>query len=182
VAAAGAVVNVEKPKRFLRGFSKQLVEIIKKKPPQATFIDFHSCGIFHRPSRPPIAFGRRQRSPRFVMGKIRRKFETEFKRQLVAQIESGQLSVRQAAREHQLSSSLIKYWCNQFHNDSLVERPSARERQLEAENEKLKAKVGDLVMQMDHLKKWQAWLQRKKSADTSVITAKNWDQFRKPAK
>jgi transposase-like protein len=116
------------------------------------------------------------------MGKIRRKFETEFKRRLVAQIESGQLSERQAAREHQLSSSLIKYWRNQYRNDALVERPSARERQLEAENEQLKAKIGDLVMQMDHLKKWQAWLQRKKSADTSVITAKNWDQFRKPAK
>jgi len=39
---------------FCGGFSKQLVEIIKKKPPQATFDDFNSCGIFHSPSRPPI--------------------------------------------------------------------------------------------------------------------------------
>jgi len=38
---------------FCGGFSKQLVEIIKKKPPKATFIDFHSCGIFHSPSRRP---------------------------------------------------------------------------------------------------------------------------------
>jgi len=38
---------------FCGGFSKQLVEIIKKKPPQATFVDFHSCAIFHSPSRPP---------------------------------------------------------------------------------------------------------------------------------
>jgi putative transposase len=53
---------------------------------------------------------------------------------------------------------------------------------LEAENEKLRAKVGELVMQMDHLKKLQAWVQRRKNADTSIITAKNWDQFRKPAK
>jgi hypothetical protein len=57
-----------------------------------------------------------------------------------------------------------------------------RERQLEAENEKLKAKIGDLVMQMEHLKKLQAWAQQRKKADTSIITAKNWDQFRKPAK
>jgi len=40
---------------FCGGFSKQLVEIINKKPPQATFVDFHSCGIFHSPSRPPIS-------------------------------------------------------------------------------------------------------------------------------
>jgi transposase-like protein len=116
------------------------------------------------------------------MGKIRRKFETEFKRQLIAEIEAGEITAQQAARKHQLSRSLIEYWRDQYHNNTLVDRPSKRERQLEAENEKLKAKIGDLVMQMDHIKKLQAWVQRSKSADTSVITAKNWDQFRKPAK
>jgi transposase-like protein len=116
------------------------------------------------------------------MGKIRRKFETEFKRQLIAQIEAGQLTAREAAREHQLSRSLVEYWREQYRGNRLVDRPSSRERQLEAENEKLKAKIGDLVMQMDHIKKLQAWVQRNRSADTSVITAKNLDQFRKPAK
>ena len=116
------------------------------------------------------------------MGKIRRKYETEFKRQLVAKIEAGQLTAQEAARQHQLSRSLIEYWRDQYRSNGLVDRPSKRERQLEAENEKLKAKIGDLYLQMEHLKKLQAWVQRKKSADTSVITAKNWDQFRKPAK
>ena len=64
----------------------------------------------------------------------------------------------------------------------LVDRSAPRERQLEAENEKLKAKIGELVMQMEHLKKLQAWVQQRRNADTSVITAKNLDQFRKPAK
>jgi len=39
---------------FCEGFSKQLVEIIKKILPKASFFDFLSCGIFHSPSRPPI--------------------------------------------------------------------------------------------------------------------------------
>lgn len=116
------------------------------------------------------------------MGKIRRKFEAEFKRQLIAEIEAGHMTTSQAARDHQLSRSLVERWRMQYRNNALVDRPSPRERQLEAENEKLKAKIGDLVMQMDHLKKLQAWVQRQKSADTSVITAKNLDQFRKPAK
>jgi transposase-like protein len=116
------------------------------------------------------------------MGRIRRKYETEFKRQLVGQIEAGEITVREAAREHQLSRSLIEYWRKQYQNNALIDRPSKRERQLEAENEKLKAKIGDLVMQMDHIKKLQAWVQQKRNADTSVITAKNLDQFRKPAK
>lgn len=116
------------------------------------------------------------------MGKIRRKFEAEFKRQLIAQIKAGQLTVREAAREHQLSHSLIEYWRRQYDDNTLVDRPSKRERQLEAENEKLKATIGDLYTQMEHIKKLQAWVQRKKNADTSVITAQNLDRFRKPAK
>jgi len=122
------------------------------------------------------------RSTIFEMGKIRRKFEAEFKRQLIAQIEAGQVTVAQAAREQQLSRSLVERWRIQYHNNTLVDRPSSRERQLEAENEKLKAKIGDLVMQMDHINKLQAWVQRQRNANTSVITAKNLDQFRKPAK
>ena len=116
------------------------------------------------------------------MGKIRRKFEAEFKRQLITQIEAGAMTVAQASRDQQLSRSLIERWRVQYRNNALVDHPSSRERRLEAENEKLKAKIGDLVMQMDHIKKWQAWVQRQKNAATSVITPKNWDQFRKPAK
>lgn len=122
------------------------------------------------------------RSLVFEMGKIRRKYDIAFKRHLVQEIEAGQITPSQAAIEHQLSRQVIHYWRKQFRNNTLVDHPSHRERQLEAENETLKAKIGDLVMQMDHLKKWQAWVQRQKNVDTSVITAKNWDQFRKPAK
>lgn len=118
----------------------------------------------------------------FEMGKIRRKFDAEFKRQLIMEIEAGHLSIAQAARDHQLSRSLVERWRDQYRKNALADRPSQRERQLEAENEMLKAKIGDLVMQMEHLKKLQAWVQRQRSADTSIITAKNLDQFRKPAK
>ena len=88
----------------------------------------------------------------------------------------------QAARTHQLSPSLIDRWRKQFREDKLVDRPSNRERQLETENEKLKAKIGDLVMQNDQLKKLHDYAQRLRSADTSVITGKNWDRFRKGSK
>jgi len=90
------------------------------------------------------------------MGKIRRKFEAEFKRQLIAQIEAGHLTIGQAARDHQLSRSLVERWRTQYRNNALIDRPSSRERQLEAENEKLKAKVGDLVMQtLSDIERWQ---------------------------
>ena len=116
------------------------------------------------------------------MGKIRRKFEVDFKRQVIARIEAGQLSLAQASRDYQIAHSVLERWRAQYRQNGLVDRPSNRERELEAENEKLRAKIGDLVMQMDHLKKLQIWVQQQRSADTSVITAKNLDQFRKPAK
>ena len=116
------------------------------------------------------------------MGKIRRKFETEFKRQLITEIESGQLTLAQAARQYQIAHSVLERWRARYRNHTLTEARSPRERQLEAENQKLKAKIGDLVMQMEHLKKLQTWVQQRRNADTSIITAKNLDQFRKPAK
>jgi len=39
---------------FCAGFSKQLVEIIKRILPKASLLDFHSCGIFHSPLRPAM--------------------------------------------------------------------------------------------------------------------------------
>jgi hypothetical protein len=42
---------------FGEGFSKRVVEIIKRMPPKATLLDFHTCGIFHSPSRPAIVAG-----------------------------------------------------------------------------------------------------------------------------
>src|SRR5207245_9834050 len=63
-----------------------------------------------QPLAPADFFGTRMRSLIFVMGKIRRKFETEFKRQLIAQIEAGQTTVGQAARDHQISRSVIERW------------------------------------------------------------------------
>ena len=118
------------------------------------------------------------------MGKIRRKFEAEFKRQLVEQVETGQITIAQAAREYQISRNLIDRWRKQYRSGvhALVDKPSRQERQLEAGNEKLKAKIGDLVMQIEHLKKLQVWVRQRKSANTSAITANNLDQFRKRAK
>jgi transposase-like protein len=131
----------------------------------------------------PAVFSGWLRSRIFPMGKRSyRRYEAAFKSQLIEQIQSGQLSASEAAREHRIPRSLISRWRDQYLGKGLVEKPSIRERQLEAENAKLKAKVADLVMEMDHIKKLQAWVQQKRSADTSVITSKNLDQYRKPAK
>jgi len=116
------------------------------------------------------------------MGKDRRKFSAEFRNRIVQQIEAGLIGPSQAARQHQISRSLIEYWRKRHREGQLADQSTARERQLERENRQLKAKIGELVMQMEHLKKLQHSVRQSKSADTSVITASNLDQFRKGAK
>lgn len=116
------------------------------------------------------------------MGKIRRKFSLEYKQRIVAEILTGQKGVAQASREYELSSSVIKRWRAQADQNRLSTTVSARERTLEVQNERLKAKIGDLVMQVDFLKNFQRFVQRQKSVDTCVISGKNWDQFRKRVK
>ena len=48
---------------------------------------------------------------------------------------------------------VIGRWRRQYAANQLVERSSVRERELEKENQRLKVKVGELVLEMDHLKK-----------------------------
>jgi transposase-like protein len=116
------------------------------------------------------------------MGQNRRKFSPELRNRILQQIESGQIGTSQAARQYQVSRSLIEYWRKRHREGQLEDQSTPRERQLERENRELKAKVGELVMQMEHLKKLQHSVRSTKNADTSVITASNLDQFRKGAK
>ena len=46
--AVEPVGTVKKPERFVRRLFQAVVEIIKKKSPKATFVDFHSLGSFNR--------------------------------------------------------------------------------------------------------------------------------------
>ena len=82
-----------------------------------------------------------------------RQFSEEFKRSLVAQIDSGVISKAAAARDNDISPSLITRWQNQIHEGSMQSRPTVRERQLEKELDCYKKKVGELTIQNELLKK-----------------------------
>src|ERR1035438_4534084 len=86
------------------------------------------------------------------MGKQRRKFSAEFKKQVIQEVESG-LSLNEAARRHQISTSLISTWRDLLRHGNLVDKPSKREKTLEKEIERYKAKVAELLMENDVLKK-----------------------------
>jgi len=115
------------------------------------------------------------------MGRIRRRFDAQFKAQVCQAIQSGERTMAEVCREYQLSPGAVGRWVSAFATGSLQDRPSSRERELERENEKLKAKIGELTMQVDVLKKIEAWKRRQTSVDSSVITASNLARFQRPA-
>jgi transposase len=115
------------------------------------------------------------------VGKIRRKFTAQFKNEVCAAIQGGGVTLAEICREHQLSRTVVERWLEKFSTGPLVARPSARERELEKDNEKLKAKVGELTMQIDALKKFDEWTRRRQSVNSSIVTGSNWAQLRRLA-
>jgi len=116
------------------------------------------------------------------MGKKYRAFSNEFKRDLVGQIDSGAISQSQAARDNNISPSLVSRWMNQIHEGSLIDKPTAREKKLERELEQSKKMIGNLTLLNDYLKKIAERSQRMKRLNSCVVTQKMLDRSKEPAK
>ena len=115
------------------------------------------------------------------MGKIRRKFDVSFKTQVCQRIEAGIQSVAEICRDNQIQRTVVEGWLQRYTAGTLTAKSSDRERELERETEKLKAKIGELTMTIDLLKKVEAWKKQQTSVGSSIITSSNLAQFQKPA-
>lgn len=115
------------------------------------------------------------------MGKIRRKFDVSFKVQVCQRIEAGLQQVTEVCHENQLQRAVVEGWLQRYTAGTLVPKSSDRQKELERENEKLKAKIGELTMTIDLLKKVEAWKKLQTSVGSSIITSRNLAQFQKPA-
>ena len=116
------------------------------------------------------------------MGKFRRRFSNQFKRDLVDQIEAGIISQNQAGRDHEISPSLISRWREQIAEGTLIDRPTVREKALEKELERYKRKVGELTLVNDVLKKTQERIRRVKQLNRSLVSPRTLDQSKGPVK
>ena len=111
-----------------------------------------------------------------------RTFSTEFKHGIIAQIDSDTITLAAAAREHNISPSLLDKWRRQIHEGTLRDTPTANEKQLEKELDKYKKKVGELALEVDllkklnsdlaHTKKWNGFVVTKKQSNPSCRDAK----------
>lgn len=115
------------------------------------------------------------------MGKIRRKFDVSFKTQVCQRIEAGVQTVAEICYENQIQRPVIENWLQRYLAGTLAPKANNREKDLEREVEKLQAKVGELTMTIDLLKKMEAWKKHQTSVASSIITSSNLAQFQKPA-
>ena len=100
-------------------------------------------------------------------------FNSEFKIELVADIDAGKYTVGEAAREHNISRTLVDRWLHQIHEGTFINRPTPREKQLEKELEKAQAKIGQMTMIIDALKKIQKIPQFTRRPNGCVVTGEN---------
>ncbi len=116
------------------------------------------------------------------MRKAQRRFDIEFKKQIVSEVDSGQMTLTAAAKQHQLSPGLIVKWRRQLREGALVEGPSGREKQLETELTKYRELCGKQAFELDWLKKTFEYFKRSKSESSSVVTSANWEASKPGAK
>jgi len=116
------------------------------------------------------------------MGKVKRKFDIEFKKQLIGRVDSGQAKLSDVAREYQLSPGLLVKWRRQLQEGGLVSGPSAREKALEAELVKYRELCGKQAFENDFLKKTLEILKRLREERSSVVTSSTLDPSKKGAK
>ena len=91
------------------------------------------------------------------MGKQRKNWPTDTKEQIVLAVLGGQLSVAEAARQHNVNESLIHTWKAQFLEAGRArlagDRQGDRQTELKRENERLKVLVGEKELALQIAKK-----------------------------
>lgn len=86
------------------------------------------------------------------MGRIRRSFDLQFKIRICEAIEAGK-PVGELCREYQLQRSVIEGWLKRFVRGELQAKLGDKPGEQEREIERLRAKIGEMAMQIDALKK-----------------------------
>ena len=97
-----------------------------------------------------------------------RRFSFEFKRQVVLDVLEERIGLREIARKHSISRSLIRQWIHRYETGQLTdELDEVRIAEYEARIAELERKVGQLTMENDLLKKGVRWARRPNDASLS---------------
>ena len=112
----------------------------------------------------------------------KRKFNLGFKRQVVEELLGGVSTLTQLSRRHELAVSLIQSWKKKYTEGVLSDSESSKpDAVLVARIAELERMVGRLTMENDLLKKARASIEEQRRRNSSPITAKNLEAFKRGA-
>jgi transposase len=108
-----------------------------------------------------------------------RRFNFELKRQVVLDVLEERVGLREVARKHCISRSLIRQWIQKYESGQLTdELDEVRIAEYEGKIAELERKVGQLTMENDLLKKGARWARR---PNDDTISSNSIVQPRVPA-
>src|ERR1700691_6014199 len=82
-----------------------------------------------------------------------RRFNLEFKRQVVLDFLEKRVGLRELSRKHNLSRNLLSQWVRKYETGQLTDEIADAHRIAEYEGKLAERKVGQLTMEIDLLKK-----------------------------
>lgn len=114
------------------------------------------------------------------------KYPYEFRKMIAEKAMAGTQTYRALAREFDVPHAVITKWKRHYERGTLdtlneprrvIDATDTRVMNLEKENRMLKEQLGDLYMQIQLLKKAEAWAQRAKKESSLIVTSENLDQL-----
>ena len=108
-----------------------------------------------------------------------KKYETGFKRQVVAELESGRLSLSGASKKYEVSPITLRSWQKKFAEGQLQDGPTKREKELEKELERYKVLLAEAHAEREFVKKVNAAMERSEKLKSAVVSGLNLSQFQK---
>lgn len=114
--------------------------------------------------------------------KPKRKFNKEFKRQVIEELNSKISTMAQLSRRHNISSGLISNWQKQYAEGKLSDGPEENIDALKDQVDQLQKMIGRLTMENDILKKAAQYSYQKQKSSSSVIISGNAADLEKPVK
>lgn len=106
-------------------------------------------------------------------------YETGFKRQVVAEIEAGKMSVSGASKKYEVSPITLNNWRKKLSAGQLCDKPTKREKELEAELARYKILLAEAHAEREFVKKVNAATERSQKLKSAVISGLNLSQFQK---
>lgn len=126
--------------------------------------------------------------------RARRQFSEKFKIEIIEKIKSGQITVAQAAADHDLTATQIYQWKRQLRDKQLdvavdsaprVQHSGVNPKYVRHLEEKLREaneKLGELYLAVDCLKKVHGDPGRTKNANSFIVTDTSWARLKRRAK